>query len=107
MLPVSDVRLMFPGCLSAPERRHTDWFAGCWATAVVVAKLWLMVWFCLVGVDLWLVILLLLVGDEIKRTSSDGFVGEDNAGKVCFIGDLCVVVFPLLEGQCLLAGFEL
>ena len=69
-----------------------------------------LVWFCLVGVDLWLVILLHLagvVGGEIKMTSSDGFVGEDNAGKVCFIGDLCVVVFPLLEGQCLLAGVEL
>lgn len=104
VLPLSDVGLMFLGCLTAPERGHSDWFAGCWATAVVVAKLWLMVWFCLVGVDLWLVI---LAGEEIKRTSSDGFVGEDDTSKVCFRGDLCVIVFPLLEGQCLLAGFEL
>ena len=77
---------------------------------MTVAKL---LWFCLVGVDLWFVILLHLagvVGGEIKMTSSDGFVGEDSAMaglQVCFLGDLCVVVFPCLEGQCLLAGVEL
>lgn len=27
VLPVSEIRLMFPGCLSTPERRHTNWFA--------------------------------------------------------------------------------